>query len=47
MRILPTEVTAQTLPEVLHFARRLAQETGAIIIITGKQDLITDGEKAA
>ena len=40
------EVTAQTLPEVLHFARRLAQETGAIIIITGKQDLITDGEKS-
>lgn len=40
------EITAQTLPEVLYFARRLAQETGAIIIITGKQDLITNGEKS-
>lgn len=36
-------VTAQTLSEVLRFARKLAQDTGAIIIITGKQDLLTDG----
>lgn len=40
------EVNAQTLPDVLKFARTLAQETGAVIIITGKQDLLTDGESS-
>ena len=37
------EINEQTLPEVLQFARRLAEETGAVIIITGRQDLLTDG----
>ncbi len=40
------EVNAQTLPDVLQFARTLAKETGAVIIITGKQDLLTDGEES-
>ena len=37
------EVNEKTLPEVLQFARALAKKTGAVIIITGKQDLLTDG----
>lgn len=40
------EINEQTLPEVLRFARRLAKDTGAVIIITGKQDLLTDGERS-
>lgn len=40
------EVNEQTLPDVLQFARTLARQTGAVIIITGKQDLLTDGEQS-
>lgn len=40
------EVNAQTLPEVLAFAKALARQTGAVIIITGPQDIITDGEQS-
>lgn len=40
------KVNEQTLPEVLQFAHRLAKETGAVIIITGKQDLVTDGDRS-
>lgn len=40
------EVNEQTLPEVLQFAHKLAKKTGAVIIITGKQDLVTDGDRS-
>lgn len=40
------EINEQTLPEVLKFAHKLAKKTGSVIIITGKQDLITDGKKS-
>lgn len=40
------EVNVQTLPEVVQFARALAERTGAVIIITGKQDLITTKDKS-
>ena len=40
------EVNTQTLPEVVQFARALAERTGAVIIITGKQDLITTKDKS-
>lgn len=40
------EVNENTLPEVVNFARRLAKKTGAVIMITGKQDLITTENKS-
>lgn len=39
-------VTAQTLPEVIAFAKKFANETAAIIVITGATDIIADSTKA-
>lgn len=43
---LSDEINEQNLAESLAFAKALAKQTGAVIIITGKQDLLTDGEKS-
>lgn len=40
------EVNNSNLSETLNFAQRLAEKTGAVIIITGKNDLVTDKNKS-
>ncbi len=40
------QVNAENLTETVNFARRLAKQTGAVIIMTGKQDLIVDENNA-
>ncbi|MDD4688452.1 MAG: hydroxyethylthiazole kinase [Eubacteriales bacterium] len=39
-------VTSETLPGVVAFAKKFAKETGAVIVITGATDIITDSAKA-
>lgn len=39
------QLNEQNREEVIAFAKKLSQETGAVIAITGKEDLITDGKE--
>lgn len=40
------KVTEENLDEVVAFAKAFAKSTGAVIVITGAIDIVTDGEKA-
>ena len=40
------KVTKENLPQAVEFAKEFAKQTGAVIVITGAIDIVTDGEKA-